>query len=76
MIHVSDLCRKHVRRENGESLGRVFEIHIEGSQVTALTCGARGFLQRLTAAHSGHRVLWAEVLRIDSKEIVVANRRS
>jgi len=75
MIHVSEFCRKHVRRENGESLGRIFEIHIKGSQVTALTCGARGFLQRMTTAHGGHRVLWTDVLRIDSKEIVVANSR-
>lgn len=75
MIRLCQLHRKHVRREGGEKLGRVYEIHIEKARVTMLICGASGFLQRLTDASSGHRIPWEQVLRITDKEIVIANKR-
>lgn len=71
MMRTTDLAGKPVRREDGESLGRVFEIRLRDSQVTALICGSRGFFQRLTGAVSGHRVAWTQVLKVTSTEIVV-----
>jgi sporulation protein YlmC with PRC-barrel domain len=75
MIRLSDLCGKRVRREDGTSLGDVHEVHIQDCRVTALICGSRGMLQRFTAAHSGHRVLWEHVLKVTPAEIVIANKR-
>ena len=74
-MRLCELHRKRVRRENGERLGRVDEVHIAHGRVTTLTCGARGFLQRLMYAPSGHRVPWEQVLRITAKEIVIADKR-
>jgi len=75
MIRLSDLHGRRVRRENGEKLGRVYEVHIADSRVTALTCGASGFLQRLTAARSGHRVPWEQVVKVTPKEIIILDKR-
>jgi sporulation protein YlmC with PRC-barrel domain len=70
----ADLQGKPVRREDGERLGRLREIHIQDGEVTALTCGGLGLLQRFVASQRGHRVPWADVLRITPREIVVADR--
>jgi sporulation protein YlmC with PRC-barrel domain len=74
-MRLSDLRRKRVRRENGEVLGLVHEVHIQDSRVTALTCGAAGFFQRLTATHRGHRVPWEQVVEVTPKEIIVIDKR-
>jgi len=74
-MRLSDLCSKKVRQENGDVLGRVYEVHIQDSRVTAITCGARGFLQRLTAAHTGHRVPWEQVVKMTPKEIIILDKR-
>ena len=74
MIRLSDLCAKKVRRENGEPLGRVHEVHIENSRVTTLVCGGGGYLQRLTTTHAGKRVPWEHVVRVTAKEILIKNK--
>jgi len=73
MIRASELQGKRVRWENGETLGRVYEIRISDSQVTALICGARGFFQRLAATEGGHRVDWKQVQKITPSEIIIAD---
>ena len=73
MIRTTDLAGKAVRRENGERLGRVYEIRLRKSQVAALICGSRGFFQRLTGSVSGHRVEWKQVLKITGREIVISD---
>jgi hypothetical protein len=40
IIRASELQGKRVRRENGEKVGRVYEIRLRHSEVTALVCGA------------------------------------
>ena len=72
MIRLSDLRGKRVRRETGELLGHVFEIHCEDSRVTALSFGMRGMLQRFFAAHGGHHVLWKQVLNVTKDDIIVS----
>jgi sporulation protein YlmC with PRC-barrel domain len=74
MIRASELQGKRVRRENGEVLGRVYEIRLRHSRVAALICGARGFFQRLAGTVSGHRVPWEQVRKITPSEIVIANK--
>jgi sporulation protein YlmC with PRC-barrel domain len=76
MMRASDLQGKHVRCENGASLGRVYEIRLRKSQVVALICGARGFFQRLADVGSGHRVPWERVHKITTSEIIVADKGS
>jgi sporulation protein YlmC with PRC-barrel domain len=67
----SDLQGKRVCTADGRSLGHVDEIHVRDSEVTALTCGARGLLQRFISSRRGHRVPWAKVVRVTEKEITV-----
>jgi sporulation protein YlmC with PRC-barrel domain len=74
MIRASDLQGKRVRRENGEVLGRVYEIRLRHSRVSALICGSRGFFQRLAGTVSGHRVPWEQVLRVTPAEILIADK--
>jgi sporulation protein YlmC with PRC-barrel domain len=74
MIRASELQGKRVRRENGETLGRVYEIRLRHSQVSALICGSRGFFQRLAGTVSGHRVPWEQVCKITPSEIVIADK--
>jgi sporulation protein YlmC with PRC-barrel domain len=76
MIRASDLQGKRVRRENGEVLGRAYEIRTCDSQVVALICGARGFFQRLADLDVGHRVDWKQVRKITPSEIIVADTAS
>jgi sporulation protein YlmC with PRC-barrel domain len=76
MIRASQLQGKHVRRENGEKLGRVYEIRLRHSQVAALICGARGFFQRLAGTEVGHRVDWKQVKKITPSEIIIADKGS
>ena len=72
MIRASALCRK-VLTESGKPLGRVFEIHVDGGRVVAMTCGMRGMTQRLTQSHKGHRIAWDRIVRIESDQIIVAD---
>lgn len=74
MMRTNDLAAKPVRRENGERLGRVYEIRLRDSQVVALICGSRGLFQRLTGSVSGHRVEWKQVLKVAPGEIVIADQ--
>jgi len=76
MIRASELQGKRVRRENGEELGRVYEIRLRHSDVAALICGARGFFQRLAGTEAGHRVDWKQVRRITPSEIIIADKGS
>lgn len=73
MIRTADLAGKPVRRENGEKLGHVYEIRLRDSQVTALICGFRGWFERMTGSVSGHRVDWKQVLKVTTREIVIAD---
>ena len=76
MIRASDLQGKRVRRQSGEVLGRVYEIRLRNSQVSALICGSRGFFQRLAGTIGGHRVPWEQVQKITPSEIIVADKGS
>jgi sporulation protein YlmC with PRC-barrel domain len=74
VIRASDLQGKRVRRENGERLGRVYEIRLRHSRVAALICGSRGFFQRLAGTVAGHRVPWEQVRKITPSEIIIADK--
>ena len=71
MIRLSDLQDARVRTPDGETLGRVHEVHAEHGRIVALTCGPGSFIERLTARKHGRRVPWECVRKVSHKEVIV-----
>ena len=69
---LSELRGKKVRSLDGETLGRVHEVHCEGGRVTAFMCGPGSFIERWTARRQGRRIPWEFVRRIDPDAVVVS----
>lgn len=70
-MRLSELRDKKVRSLDGETLGRVHEVHCEGGRVTAIMCGSASIIERWTAREAGRRIPWEFVKRIDADAIVV-----
>jgi sporulation protein YlmC with PRC-barrel domain len=70
-MRLTDLRDKKVRTLDGETLGRVHEVHCDKGLVTAITCGPGSFIERLTARKHGRRIPWECVRRVDSDQVVV-----
>ena len=70
-MRLSDLQDNKVRTLDGETLGRVHEVHCEKGRVTALMCGAGGFIERWVGRRAGRRIPWECVRRVSEKEIIV-----
>lgn len=70
-MRLSELRGTKVKTLDGDTLGRVHEIHVEDGRVTALTCGPGSFIERLTARTHGRRVPWECVRKLSPGEIVV-----
>ena len=70
-MRLSELRDAKVKTLDGDTLGRVHEVHVEAGRVVALICGAGSFIERLTARKHGRRIPWECVRRITRKEIVV-----
>lgn len=70
-MRLSELRDAKVKTLDGDSLGRVHEIHVEEGQITALTCGPGSFIERLTARTHGRRVPWECVRKLSRGEVVV-----
>ena len=72
-MRLSDLRDKKVRSLDGETLGRVHEIHCVGGKVTAFMCGPGSLVERWTGRREGRRIPWEFVKRIEADAIVVAS---
>lgn len=70
-MRLTDLRDKKVRTLDGETLGRVHEVHCDGGRVVALMTGPRSFIERLTAKKKGRRIPWDCVLKVEPTQIVV-----
>lgn len=70
-MRLSDLRDARVLTLDGETLGRVHEVHAEGGRIVALTCGPGSFIEQLTAKKHGRRIPWECVRRVQRKEVVV-----
>ena len=70
-MRLSDLQDKKVKTLDGDTLGRVHEVHCDKGVVTALTCGPGSFIERLTARQHGRRIAWECVRKVDRHQIVV-----
>jgi sporulation protein YlmC with PRC-barrel domain len=68
---LSDLSDAKVKTLDGETLGRVHEVHCEDGRIVALTCGPGSFVEKLTAKKHGRRIPWEFVRRVTRKEVVV-----
>jgi sporulation protein YlmC with PRC-barrel domain len=75
-MRLSDLRDKTVRSLDGETLGRVHEVHCEGGRITVLMCGAGSLIERWTARKKGRRIPWEAVKRLERDAVVVASARS
>ena len=70
-MRLTDLRDKTVRTLDGNSLGRVHEVHCENGRVVALMSGPGSFIERLTAKRQGRRIPWDRVLKVEAKQIIV-----
>jgi sporulation protein YlmC with PRC-barrel domain len=70
-MRLSDLSDAKVKTLDGETIGRVHEVHCDGGRIVALTCGPGSFIERLTARKHGRRIPWEFVRRVSEKEVVV-----
>ena len=70
-MRLSGLRGAKVRTLDGEHLGRVHEVHVDGGRVTALTSGPGSFIEMLTASRHGRRIPWECVVKIEKKQLVV-----
>ena len=75
MIRAASLQGLPVLAEDGARLGHVAEIHVKDGEVTALTCGGAGFLQRFLPARRGHRVDWRSVRQVTANAVIVERTR-
>jgi sporulation protein YlmC with PRC-barrel domain len=73
VIRLSELRDKKIRSLDGETLGRVHEVHCEKGRVTALMCGPGSFIESLTARKEGRRIPWEFVKRIEADAVIVAS---
>jgi sporulation protein YlmC with PRC-barrel domain len=70
-MRLSDLQDKKVRTLDGESLGRVHEVHCQEGRITALMSGSGSFIEKLIARRAGRRIPWECVRKVNDHEIVV-----
>ena len=70
-IRLADLRNSKVKTLDGEILGRVHEIHAEDGRIIALICGARSFIEQLTAKSRGQRIAWERVVKLGKGLVLV-----
>jgi sporulation protein YlmC with PRC-barrel domain len=70
-MRLSDLRDAKVRTLDGETLGRVHEVHCENGRVVALTCGPGSFIESLTAKKHGRRIPWECVRKVEAGQVIV-----
>ena len=71
-MRLSDLRDKKVTSLDGESLGRVHEVHCEKGRVVGLMCGPGSLIERWTARREGRRIPWECVRNVEADRIIVA----
>ena len=71
VMRLSDLQDKTVRTLDGETLGRVHEVHCDKGRIVALMCGPGSLVERLTAKQKGRRIAWEDVRRVTPKVVVI-----
>ena len=70
-MRLSELRDSKICTLDGETLGRVHEVHCDKSRIVALMCGPGSFIERLTAQTKGRRIPWEYVVRVEARQVVV-----
>jgi sporulation protein YlmC with PRC-barrel domain len=68
---LTDLRDKIIRTLDGDTLGRVHEVHCDKGRVVALMCSPGSLIERLTARKKGRRIPWECVRKVEAEQIVV-----
>lgn len=71
-MRLSDLRDKKIMTLDGETLGRVHEVHCDKTRIVALMCGSGSLIERWTAQQKGRRIPWECVRKVDAHRIVVS----
>jgi sporulation protein YlmC with PRC-barrel domain len=74
-MRLSKLRDMKVRSLDGETLGRVHEVHCERGRVIALMCGPGSLIERWTGHKKGRRIPWDLVKRIERDAVIVTTDR-
>ena len=75
VTRLSDLRGRKIRSLDGETLGRVHEVHADKGRVVALMCGSGSLIERWTGRAKGRRIPWDQVKRISRDAIFVVTDR-
>ena len=75
-MRLSDLRDAKLKSLDGDTLGRVHEVHADGGRIVALTCGPGSWVERLTAKRGGKRIPWECVVKVERKQVIVAPESS
>jgi sporulation protein YlmC with PRC-barrel domain len=70
-MRLSDLRNAKVKSLDGETLGRIHEVHSEGGRIVAVTCGAGSWIESLTTKSGGRRIPWECVVKIAHKQVFI-----
>jgi sporulation protein YlmC with PRC-barrel domain len=70
-MRLSDLRGAKVKTLDGDTLGRVHEVHVENGRVVALTSGPGSFIEMLTAKKHGRRIPWECVRKVRPDAVLV-----
>jgi sporulation protein YlmC with PRC-barrel domain len=70
-MRLSDLRGVKVKTLDGETLGRVHEVHVESGRVVALTSGPGSLIEMLTAKTHGRQIPWECVVKIEKDQVVI-----
>jgi sporulation protein YlmC with PRC-barrel domain len=71
-MRLSELRDAKIKTLDGETLGRLHEVHCDDGRIVAIMCGPGSFIERLTARKQGRRIPWEYVKRIEHKQVIVA----
>ena len=71
MIRLSDLRGAKVMTSDGETLGRVHEVHCEKQRIVEFSCGPASLIEMLTARNKGRPISWECVRDLRRGEIIV-----
>jgi sporulation protein YlmC with PRC-barrel domain len=71
-MRLSELRDAKIKTLDGETLGRLHEVHCDRGRIIAIMCGPGSFIERLTARKQGRRIPWEYVKRIERKQVIVA----
>src|SRR5438105_3079839 len=70
-VRLSQLRDRKIRTLDGESLGRVHEVHCDGGRLVALMSGPGSFVEGWIPKKQGRRIPWECVVRIERQHILV-----